>query len=164
MQAVGSVFAICVGSESATPCLTRNMVAVLRAMLKLRITSSLPQLLVLVDGLRWIMQNSFNERYAKELAICRPHFDRGLAKHHELITSSGRTTKEWWTLIRNVAQLAFDSKEFEICVNHQGAWTTIREDRPCVVSVFVPVWRLNLVGVVALVLHEFAIDCCSFRL
>lgn len=48
------------------------MVAVLRAMLKLRITSSLPQLLVLVDGLRWIMQNSFNERYAKELAICRP--------------------------------------------------------------------------------------------
>lgn len=78
--------------------------------------------------MRWINLNGFHETYAAELKICRSHFDNGLAKHHELIKSSGRTTKEWWALVKGIADLALDAKQFDACVNHQGAWTTIRED------------------------------------
>ena len=106
----------------------RMVVAVLKGLLKLRVSSSLSQLGVLIEGLRWINTNQIAKEYPSEVAICRPHFDEALAKHHEIITGACRTTKEWWVLVKDVASLAFSSTNFATCVHHEGSWSDIRSE------------------------------------
>jgi hypothetical protein len=105
----------------------RNVVAVLKALLKLRSASIYSQLTALVDGLRWIQMNDIPKLYPDEIALCRTHFDEALAKHHDVVITAGRTTKDWWGLVKNVATLAFDAEAFEVCVFHAGSWLDVAE-------------------------------------
>ena len=110
-----------------TPFSQRNVVAILRAILRLRCGGSLGQLIVLIEGMRWLQATGVQQRHAAEMEICRSHFDLALSKHHEIVIDAGRTTEEWWMLVADVASLAFDTEPFDACVKHDGQWGAIQE-------------------------------------
>ena len=106
----------------------RNVVAILKGLLKLRSSTSLPQLSVLIEGMRWIQRNRVEIRFKQEVSICRQHFDEVMSKHHDIVTSAGRSTAEWWSLVSDVGSLAFSAVDFSVCVKHVGEWTLVAEN------------------------------------
>jgi len=96
----------------------RNVVAVLRALVNLQLGSNLTRLSLVVEGMRWLKRNRLHTAYPEEVGICRHHFDEVLNRHRDLGTAAGRTTLEWWNLVRDVCGLAFDSEAFATCVEH----------------------------------------------
>jgi hypothetical protein len=105
----------------------RNIVAILKGLLKLRTCSSMPRLSVLIEGMRWLQRNRVDVRFKQEVAVCRRHFDEVMSKHHDIVTCVGRTTAEWWELVRDVGSLAFSAEDFSKCVSHDGEWQQVSE-------------------------------------
>ena len=111
----------------------RKVVAILMCCLRLR-QGTLPQLHLLVESMKWVKEVEIAYDFEREIQICKPHFDEALAKHHQLLTSSGRTTEDWWSLVGEVASFAFDVEPFDTCVHHEGKWCDIGDTLSQVVA------------------------------
>ena len=94
----------------------RSLVVVLRGLLHLRASTNIQHLAILIEGMRWIDMNGFARKFFHQLGICRSFFDQALAKHHSIVKGTGRTTSEWWEIVKTAAHLAFDAEAFlDVC-------------------------------------------------
>ena len=112
----------------------RSLVVVLRGLLYLRASTNMQHLAILIAGMRWIEMNGFARKFPHELGICRSFSDEALANHHNIETSTGRTTSAWWEIVKTVAHLAFDAEAFSTCVNHEGNWFEVSDQLTIVMN------------------------------
>ena len=87
-----------------------------------------------MDAIAWLHRLNMRASFPNEMMLCRHHFDEAFARHHDLITSSCCTTKDWWELVKDYAHRGLDSKPFEACVKHQGKWGDLIDELTTVVN------------------------------
>ena len=113
----------------------KNLAALLRTTLHIKVTASITQATMVMDVMRYLFRHGAAGTFPHEVGLCKGHFDKALTKSLLSYKGHGMSSKDWWEKHSGIASLVMPADAVNVCINHSGAdWTGVEAELAAVVQ------------------------------